>query len=188
MKTKISPAPRLTRRTGIIRRLLALTAATITAVGIMTAAGSRPASAAANEDICLTNSSGNCLWSEVLNDTVAITIYEIAQRVVIWIQKRVGQDNEGNPEQEEQDTSTGLCLADTGLRVGDPATEAPCGANGTVWIWVKDTDGYYMYSRYAFNRGKALALTVDPLSNGARVYLDISSPTNHALWQQFTYF
>jgi hypothetical protein len=178
------------RRNGITRRLLAFVAAVITAAGIVTAVGTRPASAASNEDICLTNSSSNCLWQEVVAGLIAIEIYEISKRVVEWIQDKVGNDNEGDQEDEEEDSSTGLCLADTGLTAGpsSPATEAPCGANGTVWIFVKDTDGYYMYSRYSVNRGDSLGLTVDPLSNGARVYLDVTAPNNHALWQQFTYF
>jgi hypothetical protein len=178
------------RRTGITRRLLALVAATITAAGIMTAVGTRPASAAANDDVCLTNSNSNCLWGEVIGGLIAIQIYDVLKVITIWIQKKVGEDDQGNPEEEEKDSSTGLCLADTGLRPGpgSPATEAPCGADGTVWILVKDTDGYYMYSRYSVDNDFSMALTVDPLSNGAPVYLDITAPTNHALWQQFTYF
>ena len=114
------------RRTGITRRLLALVAAALTAAGIMTAVSARPASAAGNEEICLTNSNGNCFWEEVLEGMTAIVITGVLDRVVDWIQKKVGSDDKGNPEEEEEDSSNGLCLADTGLRIGAPAL-FPCG-------------------------------------------------------------
>jgi hypothetical protein len=176
------------RRTGIARRILALVAAMITVAGIVTAVGTRPASAAGTDEICLTNSDANCFWEEVLSGMAAIVIYDALGRVVAWIQKKVGEDPQGDAEDEEEDSSDGLCLADTGLRPGARATLAPCGANGTVWIWVHHSDGYYIYSRYSVDHGDSMVLTVDPLSNGAPVYLDIGANPGGPYWQTFTYY
>jgi hypothetical protein len=90
------------RRSGISRHLLAFVAAAITVVGIVTAVGTRPASAAGTDEICLTNSDAHCFWSEVLDGTIAIAIYDLASRVVIWIPDKVGKDPEGDQEDEEK--------------------------------------------------------------------------------------
>jgi hypothetical protein len=184
----LSAAACPSRRTRIPRRLLALVAAVVTVAGLVTAVSTSPASAAGTDEICLTNSDGNCFWEDVVAGMAGVVILDIAGLIAEWIRDKVGQDNNGDPEDEVKDESTGLCLADTGLRPGAQAVEASCGANGTVWIWVKDTDGYYLYSRYSVDNGDSMVLTVDPLSNYAPVYLDIAGPNNHALWQQFTYY
>ena len=75
-----------------------------------------------------------------------------------------------------------------GLRPGVGASWGPCGANGTVWILVPHSDGAYMYSRYSVDNHDAMVLTADPLTSGARMYVDIAANPGSPYWQTFTYY
>lgn len=177
-------------RTIIPRRFLALVAAVLTVAGLVTVASTQPASAAESDTICLTNSNSYCLGigpveAGVIGGIIAELIREIAQ----VIQDHIGNDDEGNPEDEIEDAGdTSLCLTDTGLNPGVDAWWGPCGADGTVWIWVPHSDGYYLYSRYSVDDRDSMVLTVDPLSNGAALYVDIGANPGGPYWQTFSYY
>jgi hypothetical protein len=126
---------------------------------------------------------------EILAGVGGAAIWEALKAIIELIKKKVedpGDDDEEDEIVEEGNTS--LCLTDTGLSTGVDAKWAACGANGTVWIWVPHGNGFYLKSRFAANRGKSLVLTVDPLSNGSKIY--VASPANSGspYWQTFTYF
>jgi hypothetical protein len=185
------PSREGTRRAVAIipRRCLAVVAAVIMVAGLMTAAGTQPASAAVSDGICLTNDNGYCIsGGEVEAGVIVLVINEIVGYIVAWIRYKVNGKYDGNSEYELVDSSNGECLTDTGLNVYDQAWLGPCGADGTVWVWIPDSDGYRLYSRYSIDNGYPLALTVDPLSNGAAVYLYVAEPPGGAFWQNFSYY
>jgi hypothetical protein len=173
------------RRT-VPRRVLALLVAMLTTAGLVTTAAARPASAAESDSICLTNSNSYCLG---LGPGEIILIVHGALEVIHIILDHIGNDDEGDQEDEAEDENDeSLCLMDTGLRPGVDASLGSCGANGTVWIWVPHSDGYYLYSRYSVDNGDSMVLTVDPLSNGAAVYVDIGANPGGPYWQTFSYY
>jgi hypothetical protein len=168
------------------RRFLALVTAVLTTVGLVTFASAQPASAEENGAVCLTNADSYCLG---IGPHEVIEIVGAAIDVIIFILDKVGDDNDGDQEDEmEDENDTNLCLTDTGLTPGVDAWLGPCGADGTVWIWVPHYDGYYLYSRYSVDNGDAMVLTVDPLSNGAAVYMDIGANPGGPYWQTFSYY
>jgi hypothetical protein len=168
-------------------RVLALLVAVLTTAGLVTTATVRPASAAENDSICLSNANSYCLG---IGPVEAAIIVEVGREIIQIILDHIGNDPQGDPEDEAEDESDpSLCLQDTGLRPGVDASWGPCGANGTVWIWVPHSDGYYLYSRYSVdNHVPALVLTVDPLSNGAKVFVAIGANPGGAYWQTFNYY
>jgi hypothetical protein len=143
-----------------------------------------PATPAANT-ICLTNKNSYCLG---INPGDAVVIAAVLDFIARMYEIYKGKDNNEDNEDELVDSSNGKCLTDTGLNVGDRAWWGPCGANGTVWIWIPHSDGYYLFSRYSINNGYPLCLTVDPLSNGAAVYLYVAENPGSAYWQTFSYY
>lgn len=173
------------------RRFLALIAAVLTTAGLVTTAAARPASAAEPNTICLTNANSYCLGIAP-GDIIVIIHGAVGAGYELYriIRDHIGNDPEGDEEDElEDENDTSLCLTDTGLRPGVDAWLGPCGANGTVWIWVRHTDGYYLYSRYSVdNHVPALVLTVNPLSNHSAVHVDIGANPGGADWQTFSYY
>jgi len=189
---------------GHVRRYvaqLAIVATTVVAVAVPTssalaaapsaAAQSAPAAAAPaappSGAVCLTNASSYCLGLDPATGAVIIAaIHDGLRFIVRVLEIFVGRDNNGDPEEEEEDASTGLCMLDTGLRPGVAAHWGSCGANGTVWIWVPHNGGSYLYSRYSVDRHHPMVLTADPLSNGAALYVDVAAQPGSPFWQTFT--
>jgi hypothetical protein len=149
--------------------------------------------------VCLTNSDSYCLGisgQDIIDGIIGAGAYDaikyIAQVIIDYIGGDPKKDDdpedeiEGDAPQDGEDTE--LCLTDTGLSTGRDADWGPCGANGTVWTWVPHGDGYYLYSRFAENNGVSLVLTIDPLSNGSKIY--VASPANSGgpYWQTFTHY
>ena len=96
----------------------------------------------------------------------------------------MGEDSNGDEEEEiEDDNGEGLCLADTGLSFGADANWQACGANGTVWVRVPHSDGVYLYSRFALNRGVSLVLTSYGLGNGIPLFVADPIAPGGAYWQ-----
>jgi hypothetical protein len=167
------------------RRWLALVASIVTVAGGMTAATAQPASAYSTDTVCLTNANNYCVG---ISHEAAVWIADALPEIVAIILMYINKDNDGDNEDELVDSSTGQCLTDTGLSPGVDARWGPCGANGTVWIWVPHSDGYYLYSRYSVDDHKSMVLTVDPLSNDAPMYVDIGANPGSAYWQTFSYY
>jgi hypothetical protein len=168
------------------RRFLALATAVLTTAGLVTFASAQPASAAGDDTVCLTNADSYCLG--IGPAEVGEIVYG-AIHVIAIIINVLGHDNNGDDEDEmEDENDPSLCLTDTGLTPGVDAWFGPCGADGTVWIWVPHYDGYYLYSRYSVDNGDSMVLTVDPLSNGAAVYVDIGANPGGPYWQTFSYY
>jgi hypothetical protein len=142
--------------------------------------------APAADTICLTNDDSYCLG---ISPEDALIIVAVIKAIVDIIRIYKGKDpDDGDNEYELEDSSNGLCLTDTGLSLYDQAWLGPCGADGTVWVWIPDSDGYRLFSRYSIDNGYPLCLTVDPLSNGAAVYLYVAEPPGGAFWQNFSYY
>jgi hypothetical protein len=168
-----------------------MTALTIAAIGMAglpaaTAAASvaGPALASSSEgEICLTNANSNCVSIQPGSAFNAVLGSQIIDRNI------VGTDQAGHWEAEIESTAVpGECLADTGLSAGAPANWQACGANGTVWILVPHSDGAYMESRFAVNRGTLLVLTANSPTPGTQLY--VGNPTNpgSAFWQTFSFY
>lgn len=201
MRTNENQAPRRAM-TIAARRFLALAVAVLTVAGVVTIATPRPASAAtprpasavtqrpavaAQPDaVCLTNADSYCL--SLGPHEIAIIVHTVGELIKIILERK-GNDKQGDEEDELTDRDNpNLCLTDTGLSPGADASWGPCGANGTVWIWVPHTDGFYLYSRFSVDHGSGLVLTVNPLSNGAPVFVSNPAQPGGADWQTFTYF
>src|ERR1700689_1743709 len=124
--------------------LAARTARGSATTAVRTSAVTMPNAPAAPESgtICLTNADAYCLGISAAD---AVVIVEGIRALVRIIEIYKGKDNDGDDEEEVEEESndepTDLCLQDTGLRVGVDATWGPCGANGTVWIFVPHNDG-----------------------------------------------
>jgi hypothetical protein len=89
----------------------------------------------------------------------------------------------------EAEDNAGECVEDTGETTGDDASFGTCGANGTVWILVPHGGGYYLKSRFAEDHGNiSMVLSVDPLSNGAPVYVAAPANPGSPYWQTFTHY
>lgn len=167
-----------------------MTALTITAIGIGSApvasasAGASQASASsAQGQICLTNASSNCVSIQLGTSGNAVLGSDPIIRNI------VGTDGSGHSEAEiESAAFRGDCLADTGLSAGVHANWQACGANGTVWILVPHTDGAYMESRFAFNRGITLVLTANAAAPGTQLYVRGPSNPGSPYWQTWTFF
>src|ERR1700691_5212676 len=156
-----------------------LAAATKLAAELRPTAFMEPAQLSSGTFICLTNADQYCLGANIpVEDIINNTLELAAILVAIWgIKKTTTKPpppDQNDPEDEivvegesDDDTAAGDCLADT----GGYAFLTTCGADGTVWIVIPHSDGYYLESRYLLDNGDpGQVLTVDPVDNGASVY------------------
>ena len=155
-----------------------------------------PANVGSGGSLCLSNADEYCLGANIPVEDIINHLFQGATILIaIWAIRSKGAKpdppNQGDPEDEivvegEEnggETGQGLCLADT----GGYAFLTACGANGTVWIVIPHTDGYYLESRYLYNNGDPnQVLTVDPLDNGASVYCFNEENPGSAYWQTFS--
>jgi hypothetical protein len=186
-----------------------ITALTIAAIGMVcasaasasaSAAGTAPASAAASRavsasagasqasassaqgKICLTNASNGCVSIQPGSGNAVLGSDLIVRNVI-------GTDQAGHWEAEIESAGfPGECLADTGLSAGVHANWQACGANGTVWILVPHSNGAYMESRFAVDRGTLLVLTANGTSPGTQLYVGNPSNPGSPFWQTWTFF
>jgi hypothetical protein len=135
--------------------------------------------------LCLSNAHSYCLGiGPVEAGLLAAFLYDVLNRVAGVIIKTVSKEPNGDDDDEiEDDNGFGLCLADTGQSSGVDANWQACGANGTVWVVVPHTDGDYLYSRFALNRGKSLVLTSNGLGNGIPLFVAAPTGPGGAYWQ-----
>jgi len=146
------------------------------------AGASKALPAPARGFICLTNASSNCVSIQLgTSGNAVLGSDEIIRNVV-------ATDQAGHWEAEIESVAfPGDCLADTGLSAGVHANWQACGANGTVWILVPHTDGAYMESRFAVNRGILLVLSANAAAHGAQLY--VGNPSNPGgPWQTWSFF
>lgn len=152
----------------------------LTVIGVVLAltwAGAAPAlaqSRAKESDplICLTNSSAWCIHpyggSSAAGTGVDIYNRNDSTNGDSWTIDQVGTLDYMNntfPEYEIKAGSSGECIGLSSL--SDESTDAvltTCGADGTVWIWMVDSDGYNLFSRWWFDMMPELGAPVfDPL-------------------------
>jgi hypothetical protein len=166
-----------------VRYLAAPVAAlTLAAIGMASA----PAALAASSGLCLTNSRSNCVSLQLGTSGNAILNTDVLQRIIV-----VRSDSDGHSEAEfkwQGDPSENQCLADTGLSVGVNANFQNCGANGTVWVLVPHSNGAYLESRFALNRGELLVLTANSASHFTQLYVNSPADPGSVFWQTFSYF
>jgi hypothetical protein len=134
--------------------------------------------------ICLTNASSNCVSVQSGSTGNAILGDDPIYRNIV-----VAKDTNGHSEAEIESAGfRGECLADTGLSAGVHANWQACGNNGTVWILVPHSNGAYLESRFAFNRGVALVLTANAAARGTQLYVGNPSNPGSPFWQTWTFF
>lgn len=169
--------------------LVCAPAATASAPAAGTASGSAPAVASqalassTRGEICLTNASNGCVSVQLGTTGNAILGSDVIYRNI------VATDQAGHWEAEIESAGfRGECLADTGLRAGVRANWQTCGANGTVWILVPHSNGAYLESRFAVDRGTLLVLTANATSPGTPLYVGNPSNPGSPYWQTWTFF
>jgi hypothetical protein len=155
----------------------------------------KPAQLTSGTLLCLTNADEYCLgvnipWDEIINTGLSAATLVVAILTYKFMTKKPTPPDQGDTEdeivvegEEDNDAGAGLCVADTG---GD-AFMTSCGADGTVWIVIPHTDGYYLESRYLYDNGDPnQVLTVDPLDSGASVYCFNEENPGSAYWQTWS--
>jgi len=153
-----------------------------------------PTIPSSSSQICLANSNGACVGfpvQDVIQDVIAGAGVAAAWVAIFfkWVSK--GTDD-GGQQGEEQDTGSagdgdpdaGLCLADT----GGYAYMTSCGANGTYWIAIPHSDGYWLYSRYTVNNHNPEVLTSNTTADGARLFVTLSDSSPGGPWQTWNWY
>jgi hypothetical protein len=148
-----------------------------------------------NDFVCLTNSNAYCtsvdpiaIYNAVLNTVI------VAKVVWDWINKGKGDGGQEGEEQSEGDKEgggdAGLCLAQTDPNpitgyTGDVYLTT-CGANGTVWIAVPHSDGYYLESRWWYDHGvQNEVLSTGSPANNTPIFV---APASGNYWHTWSWY
>jgi hypothetical protein len=172
-----------------------------------TAAAGRPASHAIVEipdqpgpgsrDIqCLTNDAAVCLSFDPYTIFGVVT-GTVNTAILIWQFIKASKGGKGGGGQQGKsksegtkggnDSNAGLCLADTTANGGNVFLTA-CGADGTVWIAIAHSNGYYLESRWWYDQGLYEELTTDPSENGNSVFVAPPANPGGSEWQTWSWY
>lgn len=173
------------------RRSAILAAAGVFAAGLLSVVTAGPAAAAAPVAFCFTNSPAWCMSLTLAQAGAAVKI----TTGTAWKWTTVSQgmytfNGQSWPSFEIQDGgSPNYCLQNTTLSGSNSQVSdlASCSANGTVWIQVRDSNGYYLVSRYALRtNGNEIVLGAIQQQNSA--VLGLAPPPRGPLYEQWTAF
>jgi hypothetical protein len=197
--------PVRSRQKIIRRRLLACVTALAMAVGCVTVAAATPAAAkpvaasehaapaqsgpTQNAELCLTNDDAACVgFNYNLYEAIVSgigTAAAVAAAIFAWLAVKNSKKQDQGESEDEDAPELGECLAAT----GGYAYLANCGADGTVWIAVPHSDGYYLESRYSVDNNLAdSVLTADPLAGYARLYVYTPEQPGGPWWQTWSWY
>ena len=177
------------------RRPAILAAAGILAAGLLSVATAGPAAAQTNVKFCFTNASAWCMGMPFVQagEAVRIQVNETSDPAWVWTLVSEGTSTVNGqqwPSFEIQDgISPTYCLQNTTLSGNNTQGSdlASCSANGTVWIQVKDSNGYYLVSRYAL-RTNGNEIVLGGILQQDSALLGLAPPPSGPLYEQWTTF
>jgi hypothetical protein len=193
----MSTARRLRMRSNVIigRRPAILAAAGILAAGLLSVVTAGPAAAQTPVKFCLTNASSWCMSISFVQagEAVEMQVNEASDPAWEWTTVSEGTYTFNGQQWPSFEIQDGIlptyCLQNTTLNGSNPQVSdlASCSANGTVWIQVKDSNGYYLVSRYAL-RTNGNEIVLGGILQQDSALLGEAPPPVGPLYEQWTAF